>query len=128
MKLLMEIIITTITLTFSHVFKWNKFAPRIYFAIELKKVMEGVAFVGLVLFKVFSILKRNEKVISCFRTVCHQTQSPDDDWELYEQTALVRGEEAQQREEKGADCNEVNREHDECETKPQSVSLLTYGI
>ena len=55
-------------------------------------------------------------------------QPPDNDWELYEQAALVREEEAQQREERGADCNEANREHDECETEPQSVSLQTYGL
>ena len=53
-----------------------------------------IQFVGLVLFKVFSILKRNEKVITCFRTMYRQIQPPDDDWELYEQAALVREEEA----------------------------------
>ena len=87
-----------------------------------------IQFVGLVLFKVFSILKRNEKVIACFRTMCHQMQPPDDDWELYEQAALVREEEARQREERGADFDEANREHDDCEIEPQPVSLPTYGI
>ena len=91
----------------------------------------GLAFIqfdGLVLFKVFSILKRNEKVIACFRIVCRQTQPPNDDWELYEQAALVREEEARQREERGADFDEANREDDDCETEPQSVSLPSYGI
>ena len=87
-----------------------------------------IQFVGLVLFKVFSILKRNEKVIACFRTLCRQMQPPDDDWELYEQAALVREEEAWQREERGADFDEANSEHDDCETEPQSVTLPTYGV
>ena len=87
-----------------------------------------IQFVGLVLFKVFSIVKRNEKVIACFRTVCHQKQSPNDDWELYEQAALEREKEANQRRERGADFDEANREHDDCETEPQPVSLPTYGI
>ena len=87
-----------------------------------------IQFVGLVLFKVFSILKRNEKVIACYRTVCSQTQPPNDDWELYEQAALEREKEARQREERGADFDETNREHDDCETEPQPVSLSTYGI
>ena len=87
-----------------------------------------IQFVGLVLFKVFSILKRNEKVIACFRTMCHQMQPPDDAWELYEQAALVREEEAWKREERGADFDEANSEHDDCEIEPQSVSLPTYGI
>ena len=87
-----------------------------------------IQFVGLVLFKVFSILKRNEKVITCFRTMCLQMQPPDDVWELYEQADLVREEEARQREERGADFDEENREHDDCEIEPQPVSLPTYGI
>ena len=87
-----------------------------------------IQFVGLVLFKIFSIFKRNEKVIACFRTMFRQIQPPDDDWELYEQAALVREEEARQREERGADFDEANREHDDCEIEPQPVSLPTYGI
>ena len=87
-----------------------------------------IQFVGLVLFKVFSILKRNEKMIACFLIMCHQKQPPNDDWELYEQAALEREKEARQREERGADCDEANREREDCETEPQSVSLSTYGI
>ena len=85
-----------------------------------------IQFVGLVLFKVCSILKRNEKMIACFRTVCLRTQPPNDDWELYEQAALEW--EARQREERGADCDEANRGREDCETEPQSVTLPTYGI
>ena len=49
----------------------------------------GIAFVqfaGLVLFKVFSILKQSEKVMECL----HKRQIDEDDWELYEQAALER--------------------------------------
>ena len=49
----------------------------------------GIAFVqfaGLVLFKVFSILKQSEKVMECLR----KKQIVEDDWELYEQAALER--------------------------------------
>ena len=45
-----------------------------------------VQFVGLVLFKVFSILKRSEKVMAC---LC-KNQHVEDDWELYEEAALLR--------------------------------------
>ena len=44
-----------------------------------------VQFVGLVLFKVFSILKQSEKVMECLRK-----KQVEDDWELYEQAALER--------------------------------------
>ena len=49
----------------------------------------GIAFVlfaGLVLFKVFSILKQSEKVMEFL----HKKQIVEDDWELYEQAALER--------------------------------------
>ena len=49
----------------------------------------GIAFVqfaGLVLFKVFSILKQSEKVMKFL----HKKQIVEDDWELYEQAALER--------------------------------------
>ena len=45
-----------------------------------------VHFVGLVIFKVFSVLKQSEKVIRC---LCNR-QPVEDDWELYEQAALLR--------------------------------------
>ena len=50
----------------------------------------GIAFaqfLGLILYKIFSILKRNEKVTAC---LCHRRQSVEDDWELYEEAALQR--------------------------------------
>ena len=45
-------------------------------------------------------------------------QPPNDNWEHYEQAALVREKDARQREEWGADCYEANREHDDYETEP----------
>ena len=49
--------------------------------------MAFVQFVGLVIFKVFFILKQTEKVMGCLR----KRQPVEDDWELYEQAALQRG-------------------------------------
>ena len=49
----------------------------------------GIAFlqfIGLVLFKVFSILKQSETVMRCL----HRRQPVEDDWELYEEAALQR--------------------------------------
>jgi len=48
--------------------------------------MAFAQFLGLVLFKLFSILKRTEKVMACF----HRGQPAEDDWELYEEAALQR--------------------------------------
>ena len=45
-----------------------------------------VQFVGLVLFKLFSILRRSEKLMRCL----HRGQPLEDDWELYEQAACQR--------------------------------------
>ena len=45
-----------------------------------------VQFVGLVLFKVFSILKQSKMVMGCLR----KKQSIEDDWELYEQADIQR--------------------------------------
>ena len=45
-----------------------------------------VQFVGLVLFKVLTILKQSEKFMRCF----HKGQPIEDDWELYEQAAIQR--------------------------------------
>ena len=61
-------------------------------------VLIGVAFVqflGLIIFKVFSILKRSEKVMACL----HKRQPAGDDWELYEQAALQREVESDTEEE-----------------------------
>ena len=52
-------------------------------------VLIGVAFVqflGLIILKVFSILRRSEKVMACL----HKRQPAEDDWELYEEAALQR--------------------------------------
>ena len=47
----------------------------------------GIAFaqfLGLMIFKVFSILKRNKKVMACLQ----RSQPVEDDWEMYEAAAL----------------------------------------
>ena len=49
--------------------------------------MAFIQFVGLVLFKMFTIIKESEKVKACL----HKRQQPaEDDWELYEEAALLR--------------------------------------
>ena len=61
-------------------------------------VLIGVAFVqflGLIIFKTFSILRKNEKVTACFQ----KRQPVEDDWELYEQAALLREMESDTEEE-----------------------------
>ena len=45
-----------------------------------------VQFVGLIIFKFFSIFKQSKKVMKCF----HKGQHVDDGLELYEQAALQR--------------------------------------
>ena len=62
----------------------------------------GIAFflfVGLVLFKASSSLKRRAKVVSCL----HNKQDVEDDWELYEQAALLREMEANSDEQHSQD-------------------------
>ena len=49
----------------------------------------GIAFlqfIGLVIFKIACILKKSPKLMKCMR----MRQPADDDWELYEQAALLR--------------------------------------
>ena len=61
-------------------------------------VLIGIAFVqfvGLALFKVFSILKQNEKII----TYLHKRQPLEEDWEVYEQAARLRERESDAEEE-----------------------------
>ena len=51
--------------------------------------LTGIAFIeflGLIMFKLISILRRSEKMMSCL----HKRQPAEDDWELYEQAALQR--------------------------------------
>ena len=66
----------------------------------------GVAFaqfVGLVIFKVFSILKRSEKVMECLR----KEQPVEDDWELYEQAAVQREMESDMEEQDSSDTESI---------------------
>ena len=56
-----------------------------------------VQFVGLVLFKVFSILMQNKKIMTCF----HKRQPLEEDWEAYEQAVHLRKIESDADEEDG---------------------------
>ena len=81
---------------------------------EASFILIGIAFVqflGLIVYKVFLIIKRNEKVEACLHG-----REPDDDWEPYEQAALLRE-------------NEPDSEEDrESDGSGSDVSLPTYGI
>ena len=68
-----------------------------------------VQFVGLVLFKVLTILKQSEKLMRCF----HKGQPIEDDWELYEQAAIQREMESDEVEQDSEDSGSIE-------------SLLTY--
>ena len=57
-------------------------------------------FLGLIIFKVFSIHKRNKKVMACLQ----RTQLIEDDWEMYEAAALLREMESDPEQE-DSDCS-----------------------
>ena len=66
-------------------------------------VLIGLAFlqcVGLIVFNVFCILRRSPKVMS-YLQVCMR-QHVEDDWELFEQAALLRERESESEEEHSA--------------------------
>ena len=62
-----------------------------------------VQFVGLVLFKIFSILKQSEMVRRCLP----KNQPVEDDWELYEEAVLQREMEANEVEQDSEDSGSV---------------------
>ena len=62
-----------------------------------------VQFVGLVLFKIFSILKQSEMVRRCLP----KNQPVEDDWELYEEAAIQREMEADEEEQDSEDSGSV---------------------
>ena len=65
-------------------------------------ILTGMAFtqfIGLIFFKLFSILKRNRKTMACLR----KEQPVEDDWEAYEEAAVLREMEAASEEEDKAD-------------------------
>ena len=68
-------------------------------------------FIGLIFFKVLVIIKRSERVMSCLRG----GQPAEDDWELYEQAALLRE-------------MESDSEREESEESGSIESLPTYGF
>ena len=67
-------------------------------------------FIGLIVFKVLVIIKRSEKVMACLR----RGQPEYDDWEVYEQAALLRE-------------MESDSEREESEESGSIESLPTYG-
>jgi len=62
-----------------------------------------VQFVGLILLKVFSILKQNERVITCL----HKGQPIEEDWEVYEQAAVLRETESDTEERDSEDAGSI---------------------
>ena len=70
-----------------------------------------VQFLGLIVYKIYLIIKRNEKVAACLHR-----REPHDDWEPYEQAALLRENE------------QGSEEARESDGSGSDVSLLTYGV
>ena len=81
---------------------------------EASYILIGIAFaqfLGQIFYKVLLIIKRSEKVKACL----HRREI-DDDWEPYEQAALLRENELDSEEDRQSDGSGSN------------VSLPTYGI
>ena len=72
--------------------------------------MAFVQFLGLIIFKLFSILKKSGRVVICL----HRKQHDENDWELYEQAALLR--------EMESDSQNFEEDSDESDNE----SLATY--
>ena len=70
-------------------------------------------FLGLVIFKVLSIFKYKEKLNTCL----HKRRGLEDDWEPYEQAALLREAES-----------DSDSEEQEIERSQSMESLPTYGM
>ena len=71
-------------------------------------------FLGLVIFKVLLIFKYKEKLNTCLR----KRKNSEDDWEPYEEAALLRE----------AESENVSEEEQEIERSQSLKSLPTYGI
>ena len=71
--------------------------------------MAFLQFIGLVIFKVSYILKKNSKLMECVR----MRRYVEDDWELYEQAALLRE-------------MEIEAEEQNSESSGSTESLPTY--
>ena len=69
--------------------------------------MAFTQFVGLILFKVFAILKKSKPVMA----FCNKRQLSDDDWELYEQAALQRKMESDAEKEDSDGSNKLSECH-----------------
>ena len=76
-------------------------------------------FLGLILHKVVKIIKGNHKLTAC----CVREREPIDDWELYEEAALMREQAALEREKKSDTDSEVDNESNE---SGSIVSVPTY--
>ena len=71
-------------------------------------ILIGIALIqsiGLVLFKMASALKQNEKVMACLERLMarfHKKWHVEDDWEAYEEAAILREKEIPEQQDRGA--------------------------
>ena len=112
-------------LTASHLFT----ALEDYNSFLSSNLLVGLAFtqfIGLVLFKIAVVFNVREKMR---QWICNQgprEDNGDDDWELYEEAALLREREAQLEQE--ADLGGVVDGQSENKSANSTVSLPTYGV
>ena len=96
----------------------------------LSNVLVGLAFtqfIGLVLFKVAVALNIRAKMRQCIHRQGPTEDNGDDDWELYEEAALLREREAEMEREAGQG-GMVDSTESENESDNSFASLPTYGI
>ena len=114
-------------LTASHTF--TSTALEDYNSFLSSNLLVGLAFtqfIGLVLFKIAVVFNVREKMR---QWICNQgprEDNGDDDWELYEEAALLREREAQLEQE--ADLGRVVDEQSENKSANSIISLPTYGV
>ena len=112
-------------LTASHLFT----VLEDYNSFLSSNLLVGLAFtqfIGLVLFKIAVVFNVRETMR---QWICNQglrEDNGDDDWELYEEAALLREREAQLEQE--ADLGGVVDEQSENKSTNSTVSLPTYGV
>ena len=85
--------------------------------IAVSSTLMGLAFtqfLGLIIFKVLSIFKYKEKLNTCLR----KRRGLEDDWEPYEEAALLRE----------AESDNDSEEEQEIERSQSLESLPTYGM
>ena len=113
-------------LTASHTF--TSTALEDYHSFLSSNLLVGLAFtqfIGLVLFKIAVVFNVREKMR---QWICNQgpEDNSDDDWELYEEAALLRESEAQLEQE--ADLGGVGDEQSENKSANSTVSRPMYGV